>query len=211
MVSLGGVVKEAYWKITEEKRRTIEAAALKEFAAEGYQQASLNTIIAAAGISKGGLYKYCSSKEELYRYIIKKSLSDMKPLFSMLSDGPGVQSVRAFIQGYCRREFAFYAENPLYYRLHTKAFSPESLRQDPALQQLITEGTSSIYESLRALIPDPITCDLYLWTLQGLNQRYMNRLSKIDPGMSLDEVSRAYSRELELYLYRLEAISQNKE
>ena len=46
-------------------RRAIIAAATPIFAARGYSGASLNAIIAASGLTKGGFYFHFSSKQEL--------------------------------------------------------------------------------------------------------------------------------------------------
>ena len=52
-------------------------AALDEFATHGYGRASLNQIIAAAGISKGSMYYYFNDKEDLYAYAIRDQLESM--------------------------------------------------------------------------------------------------------------------------------------
>jgi len=52
-----------------EKRDTIINAALEEFAAKGYDLASTNEIVRAAGISKGALFHYFASKKELFFFL----------------------------------------------------------------------------------------------------------------------------------------------
>lgn len=49
-----------------ERRDAILAIARREFIAHGYEKASLNTIIADAGISKGSLYYYFEDKADLF-------------------------------------------------------------------------------------------------------------------------------------------------
>lgn len=68
-------MKTAYYKITEEKQKRIESAALKEFASASYNEASLNNIIKAAGISKGGMFKYIEDKSELYLHVFDLALN----------------------------------------------------------------------------------------------------------------------------------------
>jgi len=62
-------MKPAYYKITEEKQKRIEAAAIKEFSNASFNEASLNNIIKTAGISKGGMFKYIEDKGELYLHV----------------------------------------------------------------------------------------------------------------------------------------------
>lgn len=54
-----------------ERRESILMAAQAEFARNGFEQASLNTIIREAGISKGSLYYYFEDKTDLYLAVIE--------------------------------------------------------------------------------------------------------------------------------------------
>lgn len=53
-------------RLPVEKRERILEAAAKEFAEKGFMQASLNTILAKADISKGAAYYYFDDKADLY-------------------------------------------------------------------------------------------------------------------------------------------------
>jgi AcrR family transcriptional regulator len=53
-----------------EKRERLINSAFKEFSTNSYEKASTNTIIKDAGISKGLLYHYFSSKQALYEYLV---------------------------------------------------------------------------------------------------------------------------------------------
>jgi AcrR family transcriptional regulator len=61
--------KEQYEKIRTEKREIIKQVALKLFAARGYLATSINDIAQTAGISKGLMYNYFASKEEVLKTI----------------------------------------------------------------------------------------------------------------------------------------------
>jgi AcrR family transcriptional regulator len=61
--------KEQYEKIRSEKRDIIKQVALKLFAAKGYTATSINDIAQTAGISKGLMYNYFESKEEVLKTI----------------------------------------------------------------------------------------------------------------------------------------------
>lgn len=65
---------ERFEKLEDRKQRLIRQAALAEFAAHGYAKASTNRIVKAAGIGKGMLFYYFTSKQELYEYLVKYSL-----------------------------------------------------------------------------------------------------------------------------------------
>lgn len=68
------MVKQGFLNLADsEKNRVIEAA-LDEFAKNDFHKASLNNIIARAGISKGSMYHYFTGKEDIYLYIIGQAL-----------------------------------------------------------------------------------------------------------------------------------------
>ncbi|MCM1565212.1 MAG: TetR/AcrR family transcriptional regulator [Dehalobacter sp.] len=60
-------------KSFERKTEVLEAA-LNEFTAKSYQDASLNTIIKNAGISKGTFYYHFEDKQALYLYLLESSV-----------------------------------------------------------------------------------------------------------------------------------------
>jgi AcrR family transcriptional regulator len=62
--------KEQYEKIRESSRTEILDAALKLFAQNGFHATSISQIAEKAGISKGLMYNYFKSKDDLLRTII---------------------------------------------------------------------------------------------------------------------------------------------
>ncbi len=58
-----------FHKLTQDQQQAILGAALDEFASYGFNAASLNRIIDAAGISKGSMYYYFDGKEDLYAHV----------------------------------------------------------------------------------------------------------------------------------------------
>lgn len=62
--------KKTFFNVSDEKRRRIVDAALQEFAAHSFNEASTNRIIKNAGIPKGSFYQYFKNKEDLYLYFL---------------------------------------------------------------------------------------------------------------------------------------------
>lgn len=60
---------ENFIGLKEEKRDAIINAALMEFAVKGYDLASTNEMVKAAGISKGALFHYFASKKDLFLFL----------------------------------------------------------------------------------------------------------------------------------------------
>lgn len=60
------MARPRFAKLPPLQQQAILGAALEEFAAHGFHDASLNRIIDAAGISKGSMYYYFDGKEDLF-------------------------------------------------------------------------------------------------------------------------------------------------
>jgi AcrR family transcriptional regulator len=71
------MARPRFFKLPLEQQQAILRAALDEFASHGFNGASLNRIIDAAGISKGSMYYYFDGKEELYAYVTRVELGRM--------------------------------------------------------------------------------------------------------------------------------------
>jgi len=61
-------------KMDKEKRDRIINAAMKEFSANRFDKASTNAIVKEAGISKGLLFHYFNTKEDLFQYLTDFSM-----------------------------------------------------------------------------------------------------------------------------------------
>ena len=64
-------MEEVLKKLDPEKRDRIINSAMDEFGRNSYEKALTNTIVKNAGISKGLLFHYFKSKQELYDYLEK--------------------------------------------------------------------------------------------------------------------------------------------
>ncbi len=65
------MVRPRFARLPLEQQQVILRAALDEFAAHGFRDASLNRVIDAAGISKGSMYYYFDGKEDLYAHVTR--------------------------------------------------------------------------------------------------------------------------------------------
>ena len=79
--------EEQFEEIRESKRKLILDTALEQFANEGYYPTSISKIAKAAGISKGLIYNYFDSKEDIIRTIIFQGIKDLAELFDPNKDG----------------------------------------------------------------------------------------------------------------------------
>jgi AcrR family transcriptional regulator len=75
-----------FLKLDEERRRSILEAAKAEFAECGFEQASYNSIIEQAGLSKGAMYYYFDDKLDLYVTVLETVNDEMMEALGMGED-----------------------------------------------------------------------------------------------------------------------------
>jgi AcrR family transcriptional regulator len=61
--------KDTFYNLSDEKRRRIFDAAVKEFSTQRFSEASINQIIKTAEISRGSFYQYFNDKEDIFQYM----------------------------------------------------------------------------------------------------------------------------------------------
>ena len=66
----------------ERRRRLLETAA-REFAAKGYEYASLNAIIRDCGMRKSSFYHYVGSKAALFDVVVQEAMSELGRLLDI--------------------------------------------------------------------------------------------------------------------------------
>lgn len=79
--------KEQFEEIRENRKEQIMRVALKMFATEGYMHSSISKLAEQAGISKGLMYNYFESKEQLLSEILEQGMSEFLLLVDPNRDG----------------------------------------------------------------------------------------------------------------------------
>ena len=120
-------------KLAVGKRERILEAAAKEFAAHGYDGASLNRILDEAGISKGAAYYYFDDKADLYTTTVLHYSQEL--MAESLYDPNRFTAVNYWdeIAALYRHQFTSYAQRPWVFGV-VKAggsLSAEMLQQGP--------------------------------------------------------------------------------
>jgi len=68
----------------------IAAAAMSVFVEKGFSGARLEDVAARAGVSKGALYLYFETKEDLFRAaVVEAVLPNLEPMFALVASHPG--------------------------------------------------------------------------------------------------------------------------
>ena len=91
--------EQQFEEIREGKSKLILGTALELFATEGYYPTSISKIAERAGISKGLIYNYFESKEDIIKTIIHKGIDDLFRIFDPDKDGVLTKDeIRFFIE-----------------------------------------------------------------------------------------------------------------
>ena len=199
-------MKKAFFKLSDDKKLKIENIALNEFAHNGYKRTSFNRIIRLANISKGGMYKYCASKEELYHHIVDLSLEKLFQHVDEFKTNDD-ESLIQLLSRYTEHEFDFYAKNINFYQLHNRIFMQSNEEIDLEIRSKYKEKSVNIFSTLLHSSKSDINNDtfrIYQWVLTGLKNEYYNSLFEIN---DIESVKNNYKAELNRFLEILEKIS----
>ncbi len=191
-----------------QKLQNIVSAALEEFTGNSYGTASFNRIIKNSGLSKGSMYYYFESKEDLFLALVNRSFEKLQPLTKAL---PVFETPELFWQEAHRlltELFAFFHRQPKLGRfvqnvtgesLRGKNTPAETLlgRIDEWLKDFLVTG--QVIGAVRRDLPLDLLAEL-CWSLWLTVGRY---IAEHQPGPEIDAASRSaalcdfYMRNLE--------------
>lgn len=173
-------------ELSEEKRENIIKVSIAEFSKYGYSNSSTNRIVQDAGISKGSLFKYFKSKEELFFYILdfvtQELIMSLSQKISILPKDLFERIIR-----YSELEFAWYIKHPIECKLITFAFtkSDTSIYREIEVRYHLKE--QDIYYKLLEDIDTSMlkwdkkkTFDILKWFLKGFNEDFMTHIQEQD-------------------------------
>lgn len=155
-----------------ERREQILATARRVLGEVGYEDASIEDIAAAAGVSKPIIYRYFSGKRDLYIAVLEEHLNDLiRRLWVAMSSSPDPRErLRAGLQAF----FAFADEREDGFRLLVDA----GARHDPEAQarlggawDTLADGIArTVGDLLRGAGLDPAGAPIYARALIGMTE-----------------------------------------
>lgn len=105
------------------KQRILDAA-MEEFSLKGYEGASLNTVCAEKGISKGIIYHHFKDKDELYLLCVENCFDAITTSLKNAAESL-TGSAKERLQDYFDARLRFFADHPLYLGIFADAaFNP---------------------------------------------------------------------------------------
>lgn len=156
--------KKLYFDLSASKREKIAETALSEFSRYSYYESSTNRIVKNAGISKGSLFKYFDSKEDLYFYILDLIITAMGEFMeSKLGGLPQNLFERAI--AFAEIEFSWHLQEPVKYRLLMRAFQnfQNNESENSEIHKKTKERYSALGDDLYYRIFDDIDSESLKW------------------------------------------------
>lgn len=132
-------------EIRENRKVQIMQVALELFAENGYAHTSISTIAARANISKGLLYNYFASKEDLLKQIMDDGMQEMLTFFDPNQDG--ILTREEFIY-FIREVFSLMRQKQTFYKLYF------SVVMQPKVMLLIEKTLADILDPLIKMLTD---------------------------------------------------------
>ncbi len=196
--------KELFYEIDEEKKKRITEAAIKEFAEYGFENASTNQIVKESGISKGSLFKYFESKEDLYFYLMDTvSLQMAEDMKTDIANLPADIFERVAL--YSATEISWYASNPVKGKFMIKIAAEGDSEIGKKIIKRYGEKSNDIYlELMKGADLSGLhagrkeVTNLLKWVLQGFNESYLKNLN--GECEDIGKLKRDYTRQLKKYL-----------
>lgn len=107
-----------FQSLNPEKREKIFNAAAEEFAENGYRKASVNNIVKNAGISKGSLFQYFSTKMNLFDGLVQIASDQVKNYLRDVRDQTEHFCFFERLERLIRSGFTFIDERPALSRIY---------------------------------------------------------------------------------------------
>ena len=141
--------KYTFLNLPEEKRRLIDSVALDEFAEYGFDKASINRIVSAAGIAKGSFYQYFEDKADIFMHIItvigEMKLSYISPVLL----NPAEHDFFTLLTAIYRSGLAFAKDHPKAAKIGFEVYKNQS---NPGFDEIFQESQRLGYSFFEPLI-----------------------------------------------------------
>ncbi|MBM4284722.1 MAG: TetR/AcrR family transcriptional regulator [Deltaproteobacteria bacterium] len=195
-------VLPTFLNLPPDKRERVVEAALVEFADKGYQQASLNTIVAASGIAKGSIYQYFRDKKGFFLYLFDFAVARVRRTLVQVKEASAHQDFFTRLEKSLLAGVEFIRRHPRIYGIYLKIlFDRHVPRRDELLRAVRRFAADYLGSLLRqGMARGEVRADLpegtAVFILDALLDRFLQAASVPAFDVALD-LDRAASPELE--------------
>lgn len=206
------LAKGTFVNLADEKQQAIIKAAISEFASQGYQKASCNNVVRAAGISKGSLFQYFGSKEALFLFVFGRFIGKVKGAVKKASANrlDFFELVEAILAAGVR----FVDRYPHYFQMYLRVLFEQDV---PHRKELLAQvrlfskeyfGPHCQAAQQQGVIRADIAVEMVVFILDAAIDRFLQAYARpyLDSGLGLAELSAA---ELQAMVAQLLTILQD--
>ncbi|PIP44566.1 MAG: TetR family transcriptional regulator [Deltaproteobacteria bacterium CG23_combo_of_CG06-09_8_20_14_all_60_8] len=178
--------KGTFFNLPRAKQDRILAAAVREFAENGYRRASLNTIVQRLGIAKGSLYQYFANKEGLFLHVFDRFTDLVKEMLaSQVKNGPEADFFRQ-IQEALLAGLRFIDNQPDFYRIYLRVLFEEDV---PRRRELLGKvrlfsmeyfGGLCARAQINGIIRPDLPCPMVVFLMESVLDRFLQAYASPD-------------------------------
>ncbi len=207
----------AFENLEKEKQNKIINAACEVFARHGYKKASMKDIAETAGISKSVLFKYFSTKQNLYLKVFRLASDSIEEADAVArADGERISDMFSLMRRSAKIRLSLFKEYPWIYKFsYTAAFDSdpfvrelvnkelEHYRQfNAGERQIDRQDGSANFQGLREDISPAVARQIIFWISQGYLEEKLY-VDDIDP----DKLEQGFEKWIDI----LEILLKDKE
>jgi len=210
---------EAFMVLPREKQKSILDAAAIEFAEHGYQKASTNRIVEAAGIGKGMLFYYFGSKLELYHALLDRVGELVETACEKLLKHPERLGILETFRHATRVKMEMYLEEPalldflarLYLHPEETSVTEASAQRFSGFFTLRERVMKELFGAadltqLRKDLPQERLINYISWAIEGYTQHLVGLIRRNYAGRFSETDVAAYWEEYEVYMEDLKLL-----
>ncbi|MGL5328035.1 MAG: TetR/AcrR family transcriptional regulator [Peptostreptococcaceae bacterium] len=178
-------------KVVKSKEKIIKVA-IEEFAVNGYKSASTNSICKSAKVSKGLLYHYYSTKENLYLSSLRHVIDEFKKNIYVNIDDDNKKGID-YISEYFDAKFDFFKENPMYSKLISTIILDQSIQEGTVLFREFEEYNNELmHEIIKNIETNPKfdkekAYELILIIGNKLEEKHIKNIENKDKEKAIEE------------------------
>jgi AcrR family transcriptional regulator len=128
-------VLATFRQLPPDKQERVLTAALAEFADQGYRAASLNRLVARAGIAKGSLYQYFPNKEGIFRHLFQFALDRVRRTLTTVKEDTLEEGFFSRLEKSLLAGVGFLREHPRIFNFYLKIQFDQNV---PYREELLT-------------------------------------------------------------------------
>lgn len=141
--------KDTFFNLPDDKRTLICNVAIAEFAEYSFDQASINRIVAGAGIAKGSFYQYFEDKQDLFSYVVQLAAEEKAGYLAHLMQNLGEHDFFTLLREMYVAGIQFAAEHPAYEAIGRKLLED---KEAPIYRETMAGYLPSAHEFFETLL-----------------------------------------------------------